>query len=106
MEELSETVRVAARAPVTVGLKETDTVQPEDAARVDPQVLLDMMKSPGLVPVTAMLLMVIEALVPLLRVAVWVALEEPMFTVPNENEVGLMVTEPEVLGANPERATV
>ena len=56
---------VADRFPVVVGAKTIVAVQLPDAARVVPQVLAEITKSPGLVPPTAMLLMVIE-LVPLL----------------------------------------
>jgi hypothetical protein len=102
----SETVSVAARDPLTVGLNETETVQLADAARLVPQDLLEMRKSPGFVPVIEILLIVIDELVPLFRVAVWVVLVEPTFTEPNEKEVGLMVTDPlEPPGANPDRAT-
>ena len=55
---------VALRAPVTVGAKRMLAVQLAAAARLVPQVLLNITKSPGLVPVRAMLLMVI-AVVPL-----------------------------------------
>jgi hypothetical protein len=104
---VSETVSVAARDPLTLGLNETEIVQVAEAARLVPQDFPEMTKSPGFVPVTAMLLMVIDELVPLVNVAVCAALVEPTFTEPNENEVGLMVTDPlEPPGAKPESATL
>ena len=105
-EAVSETVRVAARVPVVLGLNATDTLQLADAARLDPQVLLVIVKSPGLVPVTATLLMVIDEVVPFFRVAVCAVLVEPTLTVPNEKDVGLMLTEAVLPVAVPERATV
>jgi hypothetical protein len=103
---VSETVSVAARDPLTLGLNETAIVQVAEAARLDPQDLLDMTKSPGFAPVTATLWMVMEELVPLVNVAVCAALDDPTFTEPNEKEVGLIVTEPlEPPGAMPESAT-
>ena len=87
-------------------MKATETLQLADAPRLDPQVLLEITKSPGFVPVTATLLIVIEELVPLLRVAVCVELVEPTFTVPYERETGLMLTVPLELVPRPESATV
>jgi hypothetical protein len=103
----SEIVRVAERVPVVVGLNSTDTPQLAEAARLEPQALAEMRKSPGFVPVSEMPLMVIEELVPLVSVEDWAALVEPTFTDPYERDVGLTVTLPLVPpGANPESATV
>ncbi len=55
-EALSVTVRVAVSAPVVVGVKVTLIVQFAPAATLVPQLLV-WAKSPGLVPVTAMLVM-------------------------------------------------
>jgi hypothetical protein len=103
----SEMLSVAARAPLTLGLKVREMVQLEDALRLDPQVLLEMVKSPGDVPVTAILLMVMTEPVPLLSVVVCAELDEPTSTDPKEREVGLTVTDPPVPpGAKPDNATV
>jgi hypothetical protein len=61
---VSVKLSVALRAPATVGAKRMLAVQLAAAARLVPQVLLNITKSPGLAPVRAMLLMVI-AVVPL-----------------------------------------
>jgi hypothetical protein len=53
--------RVALRAPATVGPKTMFAVQLAAAARLVPQVLLNIVKSPGLAPEIAMLLMVMAA---------------------------------------------
>jgi hypothetical protein len=103
----SETVRVAERDPLTVGLNSMDRLQLADVARLVPHVLLEMRKSPGSTPVTAMLLIVMEELKPLVRVAVCAELVAPRFTDPNEKEVGLMVTVPlDPPGAYPDNAAV
>ena len=62
---VSVNLSVALRAPATVGAKMMFAVQLAEAARLAPHVLLKMVKSPGLVPEMAMLLMVM-AVVPLL----------------------------------------
>lgn len=49
-------VIVPVRRPVAVGVKVTDMVQVPEPARLVPQVLLEMAKSPALVPPTVMLL--------------------------------------------------
>ena len=48
---LSATERLAVRAPVTVGLNSTETVQLAPAARVAPQVVADFRNEVALVPV-------------------------------------------------------
>jgi hypothetical protein len=57
---LSVTERFAVRAPVAVGLKVTPMLQLAPAARVAPQVVV-LAKSPALVPVNAMLVILILA---------------------------------------------
>ncbi len=79
---VSEMVRVAERAPVVPGLNTTVTVQLAEAARLAPQVLDEMLKSPELAPVNPMLLIVMEVALPFFNVAVCGALEEPTRTVP------------------------
>jgi hypothetical protein len=102
----SETVSVAARVPLAVGLKEIETPQLAAAARLVPHVLLEIRKSPRLVPVSDMLLIVMEELELFFRVAVCVALVDPTFTEPYEREVGLIVTVPLVPVPVPDKATV
>ena len=60
---LSVTVRVAVRVPVVVGVKVTLIVQLDAAGILDPHVLVGAAKSPLLVPVTAMLVM-LKAVLP------------------------------------------
>jgi hypothetical protein len=104
---VSETLRVADRVPVVAGLNAMDTLHVAVAARLDPHVLLLMRKSPGSVPVIEILLIVMAELVPLLSVAVCEPLVDPVFIVPNERDVGLMLTVPLVPpGAKPDSATV
>ena len=87
-------VSVAERVPVAVGLNSRDTPQLAEAPRLEPQALAEMTKSPGFVPVSAMLLMVIEELVPLVSVEDCAALVEPTLTDPNERLAGLTLTLP------------
>jgi hypothetical protein len=96
----------AVRAPVAAGLKRTVTEQLADAARLAPQVLLGIVKSPALVPETAMLLMLIETVVPLCSVTGIDAPLEVVLTLPNASVVGLTLTlaAPDV--PVPESATV
>ena len=79
---VSETVRVAARAPDVVGLNTTVTVQLAEAARLAPHVWAEILKSPEFVPVMATLLIVIEDVPPFCNVVVCDALDEPTLTVP------------------------
>ena len=65
-----------------VGLNATVTEQVADAARLAPQVLEEMLKSPEFAPVIDTLLIVIEVLPPLVSVVVCDALVEPTVTVP------------------------
>jgi len=61
---------VAVRVPLTVGLKTTLAEQLADGARLVPQVLPLIAKSPGFAPPIAILLSVIEDVLPLANVAV------------------------------------
>jgi len=79
---VSETVRVALREPDVVGLNTTVTAQLADAARLAPQVMAEILKSPKFVPVTATLLMAIDVEPPFFNVVVCDVLEEPTVTVP------------------------
>ncbi len=100
---VSDTVNVAERAPVVAGLNVTLIVQLADGARLPGQLLA--VKSPGFVPVMATLLIVIVVALPLVTVAVFAALVEPTLTLPNERDVGLMLTVPEPPVPNPESVT-
>jgi len=71
---------VAARAPAVVGAKTTLTVQLAEAARLAPQVLLKIAKSPGLAPVKAMLPIVIDDVPLLARVTTFCAPRPPTAT--------------------------
>lgn len=87
-------VSVAERVPDAVGLNSTLAVHEAEAARLVLQVLLARMKSPALVPERATLFTEIEALVPLLKVAVCVPVVEPTATAPKERLDGVAVTLP------------
>ena len=84
---LSVTVTLAVLVPDAVGLKVTLIAQVVPAATEPPQVLL-WAKSPLLVPVTAMLLMLSAALPVLDSVIAWAALVVPTFWFANVSEVG------------------
>ena len=103
---LSVKVRVALLAPEAPGLKVTETVQFDEAARLLPQVLLEIEKSPAFVPEIAMLLIVIDEVCPLDKVADFAALVEPVVTLPNPIDVGLAETVPLVEVPRPVSATV
>ena len=75
---MSVTVNVAVREPVAAGVKVTLIVQFPPAATLDPQLLV-CPKSPGLVPVKAMLVMLKAVLVGLERVTARAALVTPTF---------------------------
>lgn len=57
---VSVNFNVADRAPDAVGLKTTVALQLAEAARVAPQVLAEIVKSPAFVPDIATLLMVMD----------------------------------------------
>ena len=81
---LSVTVNVALRAPVAVGVKVTLIVQVPLAAKVEGLMgqLLDCPKSPGLVPVKPMLVMLNAVLPGFERVTALAALGVPTFWFP------------------------
>ncbi len=70
-------VIVAVRVPRADGVKSTPTVQLEEAARLPPQVLLAMAKSPGLAPEKAISVMVIALAPVLVNVRDWGVLVVP-----------------------------
>jgi len=71
---LSANTRVAVREPATVGLNITDAVQLADAARLAPQVFAEIENSPGFAPDRLTLLIVMDAAVLFVSVAVIAAL--------------------------------
>ena len=92
---VSAKLRVAVRVPVAEGLNTTLAEQLLPAARLVPQLLLEMLKSPALEPVMETLLMVIADVVPLFNAVAIAELLEPTTTDGKESEVGLVVTLPE-----------
>jgi hypothetical protein len=91
---LAETARVAEREPDDVGLNKTPMVQLPAAARLAPQELLAITKSPAFGPESPTAPSdPAEALV-LLSVTVWAALEVPSVVSGNAMDVGLTVTLP------------
>ena len=87
-------IRLAARAPIVDGLKRAVTLQLAPAARLAPHVFAEIVKSPALVPETAMLLMDRVEVVPFVRVVVSELPAEPIVTLPNERFDGLAATDP------------
>ncbi len=87
-EALSVKVSVPLAAPVAVGVKVTPTAQLAPAARLVPQVLLEIAKGP-LIPTLEMVRAVFWRLV---RVTVTAALVLPTATVPKFNELADRVT--------------
>ena len=87
-EALSVKVSVPLAAPVAVGVNVTPTAQLAPAARLVPQVLLEIAKGP-LIPTLEMVRAVLWRLV---RVTVTAALVLPTATVPKFNELADRVT--------------
>jgi hypothetical protein len=85
---------VAVRAPLAVGLNTTEAEQVLAAARLVPQVLLAILKSPAFAPDIATLLIEIEVLNPFDSVTVCEALLDPTFMLVNVRLVGLADTVP------------
>ena len=101
---LSVKVSIALREPVALGVNAMLAVQLADAARLVPQVLLEIEKSAAFVPEIATLLMVIEVERPLVSVADCVALVDPTVVLENVRLVGLFETLP--LGLVPKPVSV
>lgn len=80
---------VALRAPAADGLNTTDVVHVAAAARLVPQVLVEMVKSEAFVPPTAILLMPTDEVVPFDRVADIPPLAAPRLTLPKPSVAGL-----------------
>jgi hypothetical protein len=97
--------KIAARVPVAVGPKTMFTLQLAAVARVAPQVLLKIAKSPGFAPLKLKPLMLMAAPLPLVRVTVFCPLLFPMATAAQLRLEG--DTEPALVDdPEPERATV
>lgn len=88
---LFEIRSVALRVPVAFGLNVTLTVQDVFAARVEPQVLEAIAKSPGFVPVKPIPLIVIDLVSRFLNVITFGALVVPTVVFGNLNAVGVRV---------------
>ena len=83
-------VSVAVRDPAAVGLKTIPIVQLPEPERLEPQLLLMIEKSPGFVPETVTLAMVIVVVPSLCSVTDWTALAEPTLATPKESVCGVM----------------
>jgi hypothetical protein len=92
---LSVTVKVALRVPTAVGVNVTSIEQLAPAARLAPQLFV-CAKSPLLVPVKAMLVMLIGELVPFSSATAWAPLVELTVWPANVSEEGDRLTEPPV----------
>lgn len=90
--ELSVNIRLAWRVPAAVGAKTKVAVQLEPPARVAPQVLLAIRKSPASGPERAMLLILIAAEPPLVSCTVCDAAFEPTGTFCHDTLEGLTNT--------------
>jgi hypothetical protein len=104
---LSESLKfkIAARVPVAVGAKMMFALQLAAGARVAPQVLLKIVKSPGLVPLKLRLLILIAALFPFVRVTAFCPLLFPIATAAHVRLAGeALVAPPE--DPEPESATI
>jgi hypothetical protein len=97
-------VRVAVRVPVAVGVKVTAMLQLDEGARVAPQVLLAIAKSPALAPEMAMLFTVNAAVPPLVNVTVCGELVEPTACRAKDRLVGFTLAVS--MAPVPESATV
>ena len=84
--------RVASRVPAASGVKVIVTVQFEEAARLVPQVLLEITKSPAFVPEIPMLLIATGEVPMLLRVTMLGVPVEPTATLPHARLLGSMRT--------------
>lgn len=87
-------IRLAIRAPLAFGLKRTVALQLAPAPRLVPHVFEEIVKSPELVPETAMLLMDTLEVLPFVRVVVSELPVELTVTLPNERPDGLAATDP------------
>jgi hypothetical protein len=99
-------VNVAVRVPAAVGLNTIEAAQVAEALRVAPQESLEIVKSAASAPDTAMLVMVIDEVSPLVSVTDWDVLVEPTAVLANERLVGVAETLPGALVPIPERVVV
>lgn len=93
---MSLKLRVAPRVPAAEGVNATLTEQLAEAARLEPQVVETIAKSPEFVPVMEVPEMVMELAVAFDRVADIALMVEPMSTEPKDRVAGEVVTDPEV----------
>lgn len=98
-------VQVAVRLPVVVGLNRILVVQLAEAARLDPQFVLEIAKSLGLAPEIPAPLSVTEVDVLLVTVMDCAELEDPWLTLPKDKLAGAAVTAPDPPLPSPVRAT-
>ena len=91
---LSVSVKAALLAPVVLGAKATLIWQEALAGMLDPRVLDEIRKSPGLAPVKPTLETVIAAVLVFLTVTVFAALVAPALVVGKANEEGETVKGP------------
>lgn len=104
--EVSVKANVAVRVPVAIGLNAIVAVQVPDAARLVPQVLLEMLKSLPFVPEIPMLLMLIVLAPLLVSVTGFVPPLAPTATVPHARLDGPTVAPALDDAPVPERGTV
>src|SRR5450432_2987471 len=88
---VEEMLRAALSEPVAIGLKDTATVHPAEAARVAPQVF-NSRNEVGLVPASVMLWRVTVLVPELVMATDCAALVVPTNPAPNERLVGLSVS--------------
>jgi hypothetical protein len=98
--------KLAVRVPDAVGAKATEAVQMAEAARVDPQVLLVIWKSPELAPEREMLLIVSEVVPPFVSVAAFAPPRLPTATYTQLRLVGDTDALPEAATPVPESVVV
>lgn len=97
-------VQLAKSAPDAPGLKIRVAVQLAEAARVDPQVVVETAKSEASAPEMPALLRVTEPEVLLVTAMVWALLVPPTLTLPKDKLDGVAVTPPKAT-PRPESAT-
>ena len=97
---LSVTVNMALRVPIAVGVNVTSIEQLAPAARLAPQLFV-CAKSPTLLPVKAMLVILSAELVPFSSATAWAALVEFTAWLANVSEEGDRLTVGEPVEADP-----
>ena len=89
---VSVNVSAACRIPPAAGLKTTETAHVAPAAREEGQVLVEIVKSPGLSPATVTLVMDAAVAPVFMTVVLDAALVLPVLVTGNVNEVGAKVS--------------